>query len=125
MLHGGCEEEMNFGRAKGGGGGGSALCSSLSIQTGPTSLPLCFYSHGRGRRENWSLVWKGLLARSCGLAWEGDDLGRAGRLRLAGAGGGGAGLPTKDEARVAAAAAAARSMAAAGGGGVQPCLIDD
>ena len=34
------EEEMNFGRAKGGDGGGSALCSSLSIQTGPTSLPL-------------------------------------------------------------------------------------
>ena len=98
-------EEMNFGRAK---GGGSALLPSLppspspslSIQTGPTVLlpslllpPLLLLTWKRRRREeNWS-VWKGLLA---GQAGEGDDLGRLGRLRLVGAGGSSR-LPTKDE----------------------------
>ena len=93
-------EEMNFGRAK---GGGSALFSlSLSIQTGPTvllpSLPPSSLAstHMEEEEEEGELVCLERLARSARQADEGDDLGRLGRLRLVGAGGGPR-LPTKDE----------------------------
>ena len=84
MLHGGCEEEMNFGRAKGGGGGGGSALLSPSLSFYPnrpnsaTSLPpssslSSFYSHGTGRERRRRRT--GLSGKACSL-WEGRQ-GRA------------------------------------------------